>query len=1166
MGLLLAANSAYVAAFSSPNIFSVANDLAHPFLGLLVGVLLIAFVVRHRAYFATKTAAVALTLLAIAAGFGVYLAIAGMTRPHSLELYIHVGCAMGGLFFLLVHLTLRVAQAWNREQEAEISGASETEGASAAGMAGLTPAAALEPPGLAPATKVEPGTASAAPTAAAAMGVEPGAASVTPASDPARAFVRPGDGNPEFEIRDSKFASRSASIQDSIPNAEGIPHAKAASSAGATPNAETASSFGATGAGGGRSKFELEISKAEARLAKADFEIAESEAQFAGRQRRHANEGPPELEAGTWQLQTRAWKWCAAVMFGSLTFYLAAAGYQHYFPNSEYIIGNPSTPPLTMDQEGGGASSLMFPSSAQTSDDRPILSTFFMNSESCRRCHQDIYDQWQSSMHHFASFNNQWYRKAVEYMQDTIGIKPSLWCGGCHDHALSIAGKMQRFPIREIENTPAGQNGLGCMSCHAIVHVDSTMGQGGITFEYPKLAELAESKNPFLRFLHDYDVRLDPKPHREAFLKPFHKDRGQTPKFCSACHKVHLDVPVNHYRWIRGFDDYDNWQASGVSGLGARSFYYPPKPEECEDCHMPLVPSKDFGNINGYVHSHRFAAANTAVPTSHGDEAQVADVEKFLKDAVTVDIFGLAQEPAETSRAIPSAASAGPQLASTFAVGEESAEGLTSPLAISAPPARLEAPLGRADAALHPGETARVEVVVRTRKVGHFFPGGTVDAFDCWVELQARDSKGRIIFWSGEVADNGKGPVDPGAHFYKSLQLDEHGNVINKRNAWSTHAVVYAHLIPPGAADTIHYRLKVPRDVGDHITFIAKLNYRKFSWWNTQWAFAGVRDPSNPYPNVTKDYDDGQWVFTGSTAGDSESIKGIPNVPIVVMSEDTKTVPVAPASKREPEFQEAVTLNPHDWERWNDYGIGLLLQGDLKGAERAFKIVTQERPGYADGWVNVARALIQEGNIEAAKPMLAKAMEVNPSLASAHYFDGLALKTDGDYPDAYHQFSLAAARYPSDRVNRNQMGRMLFLQRKYSQAVAEYDRTLSIDPEDLEAHYNLMLCYRGLNEDALASREEKLYLRFKANESAQAITGPFKLDHPDDNNEAQPIHEHVSVALNQRAGRKQYAESRRPRPAVHVNTAAAKGLGSSAGRHGPHVSETACVAGGPASK
>ena len=42
-------------------------------------------------------------------------------------------------------------------------------------------------------------------------------------------------------------------------------------------------------------------------------------------------------------------------------------------------------------------------------------------------------------------------------------------------------------------------------------------------------------------------------------------------------------------------------------------------------------------------------------------------------------------------------------------------------------------------AAVRRGESVRVEVVVRTRKVGHFFPGGTVDAFDVWVELEATD-------------------------------------------------------------------------------------------------------------------------------------------------------------------------------------------------------------------------------------------------------------------------------------------------------------------------------------------------------------------------------------------------------------------------------------------
>jgi hypothetical protein len=41
------------------------------------------------------------------------------------------------------------------------------------------------------------------------------------------------------------------------------------------------------------------------------------------------------------------------------------------------------------------------------------------------------------------------------------------------------------------------------------------------------------------------------------------------------------------------------------------------------------------------------------------------------------------------------------------------------------------------------------------------------------------------------------------------------------------------------------------------------------------------------------------------------------------------------------------------------------------------------------------------------------------------------------------------------------------------------------------------------------------YLRFKADEASQTITGPYRQAHPDDNNERQAIHEHVSVPLAQ---------------------------------------------------
>ncbi|HEY6338831.1 MAG TPA: multiheme c-type cytochrome, partial [Candidatus Sulfotelmatobacter sp.] len=328
---------------------------------------------------------------------------------------------------------------------------------------------------------------------------------------------------------------------------------------------------------------------------------------------------------------------------------LGAIGYGAHYSRQSWQtrsgIENPSMSPDSMNGEGDGPEGSFFPSSAQVYGKQKIPSKFFMESDSCKRCHQDIYNQWYSSAHHFSSFNNQWYRKSIEYMQDTIGTRPSKWCGGCHDPAVLYSGLMDT-PIKQIVHRPESQAGLGCMMCHSIAKVKSTMGQGDFYLEYPKLHELAATKNPVMRAVHDFVIRLNPEPHRRVFLKPFM--RAQTAEFCSTCHKVHLDQPVNHYRWVRGFNEYDNWQASGISGQGARSFYYPPKPQQCADCHMPMESSTDAANINGFVHSHRFPGANTAVPTANEDAAQLKLTESFLKSgALTVDIFALS--PAQAS-------------------------------------------------------------------------------------------------------------------------------------------------------------------------------------------------------------------------------------------------------------------------------------------------------------------------------------------------------------------------------------------------------------------------------------------------------------------------------------------------------------------------------------
>src|SRR5208282_1215036 len=359
---------------------------------------------------------------------------------------------------------------------------------------------------------------------------------------------------------------------------------------------------------------------------------------------------------------------------------------------------------------------------------------------------------------------------------------------------------------------------------------------------------------------------------------------------------------------------------------------------------------------------------------------------------------------------------------------------------------------------------------------------------------------------------------------------DAHGNPINKRNAWSTRAAVYVRLIPPGAPDTAHFRMKVPEKTGSKITLTARLLYRKFSWFGTQFAFAGEPEkagetdnptkpgitsgavaPASVTSDVTPDYDDRKFKFTQSLRGVSAKEEKIPDLPIVTVAQNAVTLDVLSANAPAP--LPKTQLAKEDWQRWNDYGIGLLLQGDLKAAQAAFERITEVDPQNPDGWVNIGRAALQEGDLARARTVLEKALAINPKLARTNFFYGSLMKSAGDYDQAAAHFQIVLAQYPHDRVALNNLGRVLFLQRKYADAVKVLQQVLAVDPEDLQAHYNLMLCYNGLGDEKMSKEHQARYLRFKADEASQAITGPYRQLNPEDNNERQNIHEHVSVPL-----------------------------------------------------
>ena len=125
----------------------------------------------------------------------------------------------------------------------------------------------------------------------------------------------------------------------------------------------------------------------------------------------------------------------------------------------------------------------------------------------------------------------------------------------------------------------------------------------------------------------------------------------------------------------------------------------------------------------------------------------------------------------------------------------------------------------------------------------------------------------------------------------------------------------------------------------------------------------------------------------------SGKLKAIPDLPITGLAEPRRCPRAAEGA---PAPAPGRKLVPDEWTRWNDYGIGLLLQGDLKGAEAAFMRVTEVVPKNPDGWVNIGRVRVQEGNIDGARQVLEKALALAPDLARANYFYSRVLKADGD--------------------------------------------------------------------------------------------------------------------------------------------------------------------------
>ena len=376
------------------------------------------------------------------------------------------------------------------------------------------------------------------------------------------------------------------------------------------------------------------------------------------------------------------------------------------------------------------------------------------------------------------------------------------------------------------------------------------------------------------------------------------------------------------------------------------------------------------------------------------------------------------------------------------------------------------APLRPTLPALRPGGEYVIDVVMRTLRLGHLFTEGTADSNQVWLEVVA-ESAGQRIGDSGTMAADGR--VDPWAHFVNAYLLDRAGNRIDQRNAEDIFTPLYNHQIPPGAAAVAHYRLRLPADLAAPLTLTARLRYRKFDTTYLR-HFQGD-------------------AFAGN------------DLPIIDIARDRVVLPVATPAQAVPAPPVAA------WERWNDYGIGLLAKPDrgaLRQAEAAFRTVAALGQGAGD--LNLGRLLLREGRLDEAVVALATAAEKGAYPWSVAWFNAQVQLQTGRLDAAVDGFERLASTGFAEARRRgfdfsrdyrllNALGGALFERAKLApetteakallqEAAARYSQALAIDPENAAAHYGLAQVHARMGDEAAASRHLALHGKYRRDDNA----------------------------------------------------------------------------------
>jgi len=342
----------------------------------------------------------------------------------------------------------------------------------------------------------------------------------------------------------------------------------------------------------------------------------------------------------------------------------------------------------------------------------PLDAGDFIDPEVCARCHRDIYDMWDGTMHS-AAFDDPLFRAATKLFVSKA-VHPgergdAEHCVVCHNPIAVRSGQVKGSSGDYDAVDDVTSRAISCDLCHSIDEI--VMVENTSFNTDPGNGE------------DDPGTKLGPRDD----AAPMYHDAAYSgihtrSEICGACHNV------THLWYLTKLEGtYDEWFHSPYNSLD------PEKVVSCQDCHMRQSPgnpstgmtlrpdypgaSSDMGPERLHIYRHSVAGANTLMPGLLGNDDSARLAGERLKHAAVIEITDVGK----------------------------TGGGVTS-----------------------------VTVRVRNEGAGHMLPTGVTEFRQMWLEITVTDPSGTKVFSSGGI--DGSGNLTPDTSVFQTVFGDPDGN------------------------------------------------------------------------------------------------------------------------------------------------------------------------------------------------------------------------------------------------------------------------------------------------------------------------------------------------------------------------------------------------------